>query len=163
MRRLYTFMGQNDKALEEFEAAIEMDPNWPDVYAIRCFYFFKAGQPNEALASMQKAFRLNPLPPPWYFTLLGRTYTILGRYDEAISAFESALKIAPNRLIDHIFLACVYTILGREEDARSEVSEVLRINPHFSFACVGYIVKSYKNEAVRKRLTEGLHKAGLMK
>jgi adenylate cyclase len=161
MGAIYMYMGQNEKAMEEFKAAIDMDPNWPMVYTTLAIYFRIIGQPDEALASIEKAFRLNPLPPPWYFTILGSMYTRVGRYDEAISAFTRALKKAPNDLYTHTLLALVYAILGREDDARAEVSETLRINPHFSFACIGSIVKSYKDVAVRKRITEGLRKAGL--
>jgi len=85
------------------------------------------------------------------------------RYDEAISALGSALNRAPNDLWAHLLLAFVYAILGNEKDARFEVSEVLRINPHYSFACAENIVKSYEDKAIRKKLTEGLHKAGLLK
>ena len=161
MGGVYMYMGKSEKALEQFDAAIEMDPNWPDVYAILAMYFRFRGQPKEALASIEKAFRLNPLPPPWYFTILGSTSIMVGRYDEAISALESGLRKAPNDLLIHTLLAIAYAILGREEHARSEVSEALRIHPHFSFACIGHIVKSYKDEAVIKRITDGLHKAGL--
>ncbi len=161
MGAVYTFVGKDEKALEQFDKAIKMDPNWPDIYVIRCYYLFKIGQFNEALTSLKKALRLNPLPPPWYFTVLGRAYTRLGRYDEAISAFESAIQIAPKFLYGHIFLAFVYAILGDEDGTRFEVSKVIEINPDFSFACISHLVASYKDEAIRKQLTVGLHKAGL--
>ncbi len=154
-------MGKSEKAREQFDAAIEMNPNWPDVYAILASYFRFRGQPKEALSSIEKAFRLNPLPPPWYFTILGSTSIMVGRYDEAILALESGLRKAPNDLLIHALLAIAYAILGREENVRAEVSETLRIHPHFSFACIGHIVKSYKDEAVIKRITDGLREAGL--
>ena len=161
MGAVYIFMGQNDKALEQFNKAIEMDSNWPDIYVIRCYYLIRTGKLNEALISLKKAFRLNPLPPPWYFTFLGRAYTMLERYDEAILAFESALKISPRFLYGHMFLSFVYAILGDEENTRFQVSEILKINPHFSFGCFRPFVNSYKDAAIKKRLTEGLQKAGL--
>jgi len=158
MGYVYMFMGQNDKAVEEMKAAIAMDPNWPNGYVGLAF---SLRDWNEAIELIEKALRLNPLPLPWYFASLGRAYGRIGKYEEAIAAYKRGLEKAPDYFWCHIGLAYVYTILGSEEDARFEVDEALKINPHYSLACMGPIIQSFDDEAVRNRLIESMRKAGL--
>ena len=155
---VYMYMGQHDKGIEEINAAIAIDPNWADGYVHLANFVHDW---NESIELIQKALRLNPLPPPWYFPILGRAYNRLGMYEQAIAAFKRSLQRAPDYYWSHLGLAISYVLLGREEDARLEVSEMLKINPSYSFACVGPVVNSFKDEAIRKRLIEGLKKAGL--
>ena len=161
MAWVYMYMGQMEKALEEFNIAKNIDPNWPDYYAMFAFYLCATGQPHEALASIEKAFRLNPLPPAWYFTNIGFAYFLSGKYDEAISAYKEAISLESNFLLAHRALVFLYILLGREEDARHEISEVLRIDPKYSLACAMATAKTlYKGEA-KEIIIKGLKKTQL--
>ena len=82
-------------------------------------------------------------------------------YEKAITAYKDGLRKSPGYFYCHLGLAIVYSILGRESDARTEVAELLKINPQYSLACLKFIIRSFDDEAVRKRLTEGLKQAGL--
>jgi hypothetical protein len=42
-----------------------------------------ACKPEEAIASLKKAIRPNPLPPNYYFVKLGRAYDMMEQYNEA--------------------------------------------------------------------------------
>ena len=79
-----------------------------------------------------KAFRLNPLPPSWYYYQLGRAYLMTGRYLEAIEQSKKSLQFNPKNLHVQLLLACAYTLAGREGEANSLAAEVLRLNPKFS-------------------------------
>ena len=84
----------------------------------------------------------------------------MGHYDEAITAGKEAIRIEPNNLTAHAFLAVAYSLKGREEEACSEAREVLRINPKFS---VDYWAKTmpYRNETDKELIITALRKAGL--
>jgi adenylate cyclase len=119
-----------------------------------------AGRPEEAIPLFQKAIRLNPFGPAWYFFSLGNALGSTGRFEEAVSAYTRALQRSPDSLLSHVFLTATYIMMGREREARAEAAEVLRINPKFS---VDYFAKtlSYKDQKVTTNLINALHKAGL--
>ena len=156
--RVYAYMGQHKKSMEEIQTAIAMDPNWGDVYVHSSVL---STDWNEAIDLVEKGFRLNLLPPVWYYACQGRAYSRAGMYEKAITAFKDGLRKSPGYFYCHLGLAIVYSILGRESDARTEVAELLKINPQYSLACMKFIIRSFNDDAVRKRLIEGLKKAGI--
>jgi len=158
MGLIYLFSGQYDKGLTEMKAAVAMDPNWPLGYIYLSNFL---PDWNQAIELIDKAFRLNPLPPATYFAYLGRAYSRTGKYEEAITAYRDGLKMAPDNFFCHLGLAVVYVFLGHEEEAHAEISAILKMNPHYSLACMGPILKSISDETKRKQLIEGLGKAGL--
>ena len=58
------------EADQEFAKAIELDPNEADAWAALSDIAVLAGRVGEGLEHIQKAFRLNPFPPSWYYLAL---------------------------------------------------------------------------------------------
>ena len=53
------------------------------------------GDPSEAIPLIERAMRLNPLAPPWYFGMQGRILFVADRHGEAIAALRrSAPEVA---------------------------------------------------------------------
>src|SRR5713226_5569686 len=82
---VYTQKQQYDQAIAEGERAIALDPNNADSYAFQEDVLNFAGRPEEALRMMEQAMRLNPHYPPFYLGDLGWTYSLTGRYTEAVA------------------------------------------------------------------------------
>ena len=114
----------------------------------------------EAVPSIEKAIRLNPFPRNWYFDRLGTAYRLTGRYDEAIAAYQKALKLSPNSMVTHLGLTIAYTQLGRDEEARAHAAEVLKISPEFSLDRFAKKIP-FKNQAENELVINALRKAGL--
>ena len=91
-----------------------------------------SGRPEEAIGFVKKAMRVDPKYGPWVALWLGDSYYLLRRYDEAIAAYQEAIRRNPNYLSPHRMLAATYAELGREKEAQAEAAEVLRINPAFN-------------------------------
>ena len=157
---LYTLARQHEKAIEEAEKSIALDPNSADAHAWYADTLIFAGEPAKAISLVEKALRLNPFPPSWYFVLLGSCCRLLGRYEESIQAYKQAVHKEPTSLFARVYLAVAYALDGHEEKANAEAEEVLRIDPSFS---VEYLAKTlpFKDEAQTRQVVDALRKAGL--
>ena len=161
LSNLYLIKSQHEKAIEEGEKAIALDPNSADDYALfggQVLVF--SGKPEEGALSLEKAIRLNPIAPSWYLHMLGMAYRETGRYEESITACKKAIKRQPSNVFAHLILASTYSLLDRKEEARLAAAEVLRISPKFS---LDYLAKTrpHIDPANTARFIDALRKAGL--
>ncbi len=109
---------------------------------------------------LNKALRLNPMPPEWYLHEFGSCYRLMGRYDEAIAILKTVLDRNPYYLNSRINLIATYVMSGKEEDARDEAVKVLSQSPDFS---VERLLKDfpYKDQRILDGLRDCWRKAGL--
>jgi len=157
---LYTMKRDYDKAIAVGERAVALDPGGADVHAWLGMTLNSVDRPKEAIPLFEKAIRLNPNGPTWYFHNLGASYRMTGQYQEAITQYKRALRVAPNNIMAHLGLAATYSLSGRDEEAYAEAKEVLRINPKYSLESHVKTMTS-KNQTQIDRYIEALRKAGL--
>jgi TolB-like protein/Flp pilus assembly protein TadD len=157
LSHVYAIRKDYDKGIELGQQAVSVIPNGADAHAFLAMNLNFAGRPEEALPLFEKAMRLNPLPPPFYYLNFGSCYRQLGRFEEAITMFKKSIQLTPNNALAHQGLACTCALAGREEEAKAAAAELLRINPKFT---VEYALKTspYKD---KEQITRGLRKAGL--
>ncbi len=148
------------KAIAEGEKAVALDPGGADAHVWLGINLNYADKPREAIPLFEKAIRLNPFGPAWYFLGFGNSYRMMGQYQEAITQYKKVLRIAPNNIFAHIGLAATYSLLGRDEEACVEAEEVLRSNPKLSLESYAKMLP-FKNQAQTDRFVEALRKAGL--
>jgi adenylate cyclase len=151
---------QWDKAIEESEIAVSLSPNSADFVVILAVVYRTVGRVEEALAMLEKAMRLNPIPPNWYLHEFGSCYRLMGRYDEAIAVLKRVLKRSPDYLSSRLNLIVTYMMTGEEEAARKEAVEVLKQQPDFS---IERFLKQfpYKDQKIIDGFRVDLRKAGL--
>jgi adenylate cyclase len=157
---LYLLRKEHDKAIAAAERAIALNPNAANAYEYLGYVLICSGRSEEGIKLIQKAMRLNPIPPTHYLHDLGVGYYFLGRYEDSIEMNEMALKRAPNNVFAHINLAASYSALEREEDARRHAEEVLKLDPEFSLKQWAEISPA-KDDAMLERYIANLRKAGL--
>jgi adenylate cyclase len=144
---------QHDQALALGEKAVALNPNSAQAHLRLGKIFVFAGRWEESIPEYKTALRLNPIPPVLYFWSLGLSYGATGRYEEAITWCEKAVRLDSDSFFAHLMMTAVYSWSGRDEDARAEAAEVLRINPKFS-------LEKFEKRA-GKSLVAALRKAGL--
>lgn len=147
MSYLYLFQRQYDKALEEIRQAEILSPNGADVTAFYGLLLDKAGKPEEAVPKFEKAIRLNPIPPAWYWHQLGHSYRHTGQYDEAIKAYKKALVINPDDFSAWTGITATYALAGKKQEAQEAAKEILRIQPEF-------LTKKFEKSLMRKDKAE---------
>jgi adenylate cyclase len=81
---LHLVQRQWKKAIKAGELSVTLSPNSADILAIFAVTLKSVGRVDEALATIEKAIRLNPIAPDWYLQELGTYYRLLGHYEEAI-------------------------------------------------------------------------------
>jgi len=160
MGQIHMLKREHDEAIAWGERAVSAHPNADNAHVFLAWFLTMAGKPEESIPLIKQAIRRNPIPPGWYFIILGNSYRLIGRFDEAISELKNAVAYSPDELGAHVTLASAYAEAGRLEEARAEAAEVLRIQPTFTVESQAR-VSAYKNQAHLDRLIESLRKAGL--
>ncbi len=150
---------QHEQAIAGAEKAIALDPNNAFGYSTLAETLKFAGQPEEVIALMKTAMRLNPRYPGSYLFQTGSSYYYMGRYDEALAYLKRAVTQMPNHLPTRAYLAAIYTEFGQKTAAQAEVAEMLRITPNYSLENDERY--PYKDPAYRERIRNHLRRAGV--
>jgi len=118
------FQRKPDKALAEAERAIDLDANDPAGHLAMATALLKAKKPDEAEKSVLTAMRLDPHSPASYFTKLGQIQYVMGQYEKAAEALETAVKLNPDDDWAFVYLAATYGQLGQKGEAKQAVDKV---------------------------------------
>jgi TolB-like protein/Tfp pilus assembly protein PilF len=157
---IYLVKRQHEKSIAKGERAIAINPNSAQNNSLIAGFLGCAGRWEEGIGYAERSTRLAPTPPAYYFWILGRAYFMTGKYDKAIETFRRAVRVDPDYLIAHAFLAACYSSLNRQAEAADEAKEVLRINPQFTLEAYAMTLP-YKNKADIEKYIAALRKAGL--
>jgi TolB-like protein len=146
-----------DLARMHLDRAVNLNPNSVLFATLRAHWMLRVGRPQEALQTLDAAFRRDPIQPPWYWELRGMVLLQQKRYEEMR---EAVIRKNPMQSWDHAYLAIANAHLGHDSDARREVALAVRMNPNFSIA--GWAkTDPYADPAHLEHVIAGLRKAGL--
>ncbi|QIG50972.1 adenylate/guanylate cyclase domain-containing protein [Nordella sp. HKS 07] len=141
----------------EFDATFKLDPNHADAWAIRSDLLTHNGQAAEAIEHVQRALRLNPYPPGWYYWLLGQAQYALRKY---ASAIQTLRRPETYRTTSRRILAASLAQHGRLDDAHREGQLFMMSNPHFTIH-EWADAQPFRDEQTLQHLVDGYRKAGL--
>ena len=128
------------KGFESAEKCMAIDDSQAFCHAMMAQFYLMKRQYDKASAEGEKAVALNPndaLVAMWY----GMTLRSVGRYEEAISIIQRAIRLDPFNThwpISH--LATVYLLMRRHEDAIETYNKALKLFPKMFTAYVGLAV-----------------------
>jgi adenylate cyclase len=140
-----------------FEAGLAANPNDDQLLIEYGRFLMYVDRGEEGLMRIREAMRLNPFHPNWYWNMMGRCLHTLGRYDEAVDAFE---RIVEPPFYIHAYLAACYARLGNGSAADAARQRLLRARPDFDLERFTQVLP-YQNEATRQSYLDSLRDAGL--
>jgi len=144
-------------SVAEFERALSLSPNSADLLASYGWGLSHLGRTEEAVESIKKAMRLNPVYPDWYIHGLMLALFSARRYEEVI-AFSKTINV--RHLPTHLLLAGSYAQMGQLDNAKIPAANALEENPGFSLRQWRGSL-SFENPADLEHYMDGLRKAGL--
>lgn len=122
---------QSDKALDDFNTAIEVDPEYPLAYLDRSSIYLDRNDIEKVLQDYNRFLSFLPpfyingnVPHPLVSDVLGNRgvmYSKKGLYEKALIDFDLAIKLKPLNPTNYMNRAYAYYHLGRIAEAKQDV------------------------------------------
>jgi adenylate cyclase len=159
--------GHPEQALPEYDAALEINPNFPVAYAQNGIALILSGRARESFSATQLALRLSPKDPSavsWRFNLC-HAHLHLHEYKEAIEECRRTINMNNVFWLAYIDLISAYGTTGQLEQARQTLAELNKIQPDFTVQWYREFVYTMSSNPQFRReiddLLDGLRKGGV--
>jgi tetratricopeptide (TPR) repeat protein len=153
----YTNEGQPDRAIEDLDQAIRLNPNDAMAFNSRGNAHFSKGgnmarengmclgayrpascasaiaQYDRAIEDYDQAIRLNPNNALAFFSR-GRAYANKGQLDRAIEDYDRAIRLNPNDALALVGRGSAYVGKGQYDRAIEDLDQAIRLNPNYADA-----------------------------
>jgi serine/threonine protein kinase/Tfp pilus assembly protein PilF len=158
LAQVYMYRREFEPALQHIRRAVELNPNNQWNLADMAYVLGYAGEAEQALNWSARAKEVDPyFDPPWFWRETGRSYVVLGRYQEALTMFE---RIPLRTYYDAAYMAACHARLGNSDRARSLAAECLVSRPNFSIRRL-LVIEPFKLSSDAENLAQSLRLAGL--
>jgi TolB-like protein/Tfp pilus assembly protein PilF len=145
------------------ERALQLNPNLATAWLNSGWVKVWLGEPDVAIEHVERAMRLSPFDPI-RFRMQGAialAHLIAGRYDEASSWAERALRENPNLRQAARVAAASHALAGRLEDAQRALAHTLQLDPELRLSNLKDRLPPLRRPEDSDRYAEGLRRAGL--
>ena len=124
----YYHSGQIEKAIDAYQKAIELEPDFADAYGGLGVIYWRNGNLDDAIRNCQKAIRIAPDNIEFHQNLV-RIYWQKGMYDRAAVGYQIILEL--NSSDQHALHHLGLILLSKQEyhEAVSCFQKVIQINP----------------------------------
>ena len=144
----YDDLRQYERAIQDYNKAIQLDPNNAEAYNNRGNAYAKGlKQYERAIQDYNKAIQLNPNDERAYNNR-GISYRNLKQYERAIQDYDKAIQLNPNLYQAYNNRGNAYGNLGQYERAIQDYNKAIQLNPNYAEAYNSrgftyYIMKKY--------------------
>jgi len=115
----YDELGEYQRALQDYDRAIELDPNYAKAYHNRGIAYDELGEYQRALQDYGCAIELDPNYAKAYHNR-GDAYSELGEYQRALQDYDRAIELDPNYAISYYNRGDAYLRLKNTPQARDD-------------------------------------------
>ncbi len=144
------------------DRALTLNPNLAMAWIFSGWVKISLGNPELAIERLTHAMRLSP-QDPYYFgarAAMASAHLAAGRYDEALSWAEMAMRTKPGYLLAPLIAAASAALAGRGDAMRKAMMLVRQNDPQLTLSNLKEVI-SYLQPAEFARWQEGLRLAGL--
>jgi arylsulfatase A-like enzyme/tetratricopeptide (TPR) repeat protein len=129
---VYRNRKQWSRAIEEFEEALEVGPNYIARHNLATIYA-QQGALDQAMKHAREAVKLGPKQAESY-NVLGSIYLLMKQLQEAERSYLQVIELSPQSDTAFTNLAKVYVQTHRSDKARNALHQALKINPNQEMA-----------------------------
>ena len=127
--KVHERFGMEDKALEHYKEALELDANLFEAYQSTGFVLSqRKDRMAEAVEAYQQAIRCSP-GTPGSLSRLGLVLMHMNRLDEALHAVDEEIRGNTADENTHYYKGQTLVLLGRQEEAAASFAEAVKIAP----------------------------------
>ena len=130
----YYDLGQNERAIQDYNKAIQLNPNYADAYNNRGIAYRHLGQYERAIQDYNKAIQLNPNYAEAYNNRGVAYMDGLKQYERAIQDYNKAIQLNPNYTEAYYNRGTAYAKLGQYMIAIQEFDKAIQLNPNYAHA-----------------------------
>ena len=139
--------GNYTGAVTFYQQAIQIEPDFADVYLSLGHAYIKLDKPQDAIKAFKEAVRLNPDMDEAYYGM-GLEYFRGGNMKDAAKAFKKAVTLSPDMAKAHYGLALAYQEMGKQDQLLEEYRILQKLDselakklsdsfPEFNLPCGG--------------------------
>jgi adenylate cyclase len=154
--------GELEDGIALMDRALALNPNLALAWYFSAWGKVWLGEPDAAIERLARAMRLSP-QETLFFNMQAATahaHFIAGRYAEALSWAEAALRQCPEHTTALRVLSASCAFLNRPEQARKAAARLSQLDPRLRISNIGYLVP-YRRPDDLAQLAEGLRMAGI--
>ncbi|MDP2922339.1 MAG: tetratricopeptide repeat protein [Candidatus Omnitrophota bacterium] len=122
------FGGDYNQAIENYEKAIQIDPNYVEAYNNLGYSYRSIGKYKQAITYYQKAIQIKPNFIPAYANL-GALYNQLNEYQNAKDYLTKGVQIDPDFAELYNNLGYTYQLLNQHQQAMGYFKKAIQIDP----------------------------------
>jgi tetratricopeptide (TPR) repeat protein len=153
----YIHKGEYDNAIEDYNKAIELKPDFAEAYNNRGNTYSDKGEYDNAIEDYNKAIKLKPDFAVAYNNR-GNAYYYKGEYDNAIEDFNKAIELKPNYALAYYTRGIVYAIINEYDNAIEDYNKAIELMPNYALAYNNRGM-AYRNKGEYINAIEDLNKA----
>jgi adenylate cyclase len=152
---------RTDAAVEEFQRAIDLNPNFAAAHGYFGWALALDGQSERAMPHLEEAIRMSPHDPQnaIFYVGLAAAHYLAGRYTQAIGFGRKAVQQRSSFTGSHRIYCASLAQAGQLDEARAVLKRLKELQPDISIAWIEKYVP-YTAEPMAKFL-DGMRKAGL--
>jgi TolB-like protein/DNA-binding SARP family transcriptional activator len=155
-------VGDLEACSDFIDRALALNPNLAWAWLFNGWAKIWMGEPEAALEHVARAMRLSPHDPQFFNmqAAAGMAHLLKGRYGEASSWAEMAVRDNPHHLLAECAAAASSALAGRLPEAERSIARLRGFDPGLRVSNLDKFIPFRRAEDL-SRLAEGLRKAGL--